>query len=691
MKIKKYSLSLITLAIVAPQVLAETTSQAELNAIEVKEKLAATTGYIPVYTTVGTKTLTSLARTPFSINVVSDDLMHDQAVRSVTDSVAYTSGMMGGYRGNNSLIEISIRGIGNKSDGSTIPTYLNGSRYQTAFEIDPFFLESINVIKGPNSILYGQANPGGVMDIITKKAGSNPHRHLQFVVGNHQRYQIGLDIEENLSNTLSARLIGQLERTNWNTQFVKEKGGAFAPSILWKPTTNTELNVYAYYAKKPKAGDRNFLPKEGTINSVNGKKLPYDMFLSDLNYHGLKAEQMQVGYNFSHKFTPNLTFRQNASYHNGEENFKNLVYWGDVGSVLERRARRWDIKTQEINLDNQLEWVFSTANINHTLLAGIDYKRVRKDLDNYMGIAPDFDWQNPVYGVTVTEPSLFSSEVKHLKQLGVYLQDQIEIGNFDFLLGGRYDRAKNSNQDRLNSKTENNQEGKFTWRTGVVYNFENGIAPYISYSTSFVPSAEKDAQGNFLKPTTAGQWEVGMKYQPTQDTLLTLAGFKITQKDLANYQWQTRSYEQIGEVQTKGIEVSLNQQLSDKFSIAASYAYLKKEITADKDGTTIGKTQWGVPRHQASLWAKYKFFDKLTAGVGVRYMGTTFGDNQNTFTVPAYTLYDMMLAYDFMPNLNLQLNAQNLTNKKYVASCANNFSCFYGKDRNLSATLNYHF
>ncbi|MEG9475556.1 TonB-dependent siderophore receptor [Mannheimia indoligenes] len=691
MKITKYSLSLITLAIVAPQVLAQTVSEAELDAIDVKEKLAATTGYIPVYTNVGTKTLTSLARTPFSINVVSDDLMNDQAVRSVTDAVAYTSGMMGGYRGNNALIEISIRGIGNKSDGGTIPTYLNGSRYQTAFEIDPFFLESINVIKGPNSILYGQANPGGVMDIITKKASGNPHRHLQFIVSNHNHYQVGLDVEQNLSETLSTRLISQLERANWNTQFVKEKGGAFAPSLLWKPTTNTELNVYAYYAKKPKAGDRNFLPKEGTINSVNGKKLPYDMFLSDLNYHGLKSEQMQVGYNLSHKFSPNLTFRQNTSYHNGEENFKNLVYWGDTGSVLERRARRWDVKTQEISLDNQLEFVFNTANINHTLLSGIDYKRVREDLDNYMGVAPDFDWQNPVYGVTIAEPSLFSSEVKHLKQLGVYLQDQIEIGNFDFLLGGRYDQAKNSNQDRLNNKTTNNKEGKFTWRTGLVYNFENGIAPYISYSTSFVLSAEKDAQGNFLKPTTAGQWEVGMKYQPTQDTLLTLAGFKITQKDLANYQWQTRSYEQIGEVETKGIEVSLNQQLSDKFSIAASYAYLKKEITADNDGTTIGKTQWGVPRHQASLWAKYKFFDKLTAGVGVRYMGTTFGNNQNNFTVPAYTLYDMSLAYDFMPNLNLQLNAQNLTNKKYVASCANNFSCFYGKDRNLSATLNYHF
>lgn len=691
MKKTIYPLSLITLALMASSVISANDNSTTLDTIDVKAKLAATTGYIPVYTTVGTKTVTSLARTPFSINVISSDLMKDQNVRSVTDAVAYTSGMVGGYRGNNSRIEISIRGIGHKSDGGTIPTYLNGSRYQTAFEIDPFFLESINVIKGPSSILYGQANPGGIMDIVTKKANGNPHRHLQFIVGNNHRYQVGLDVEQNLSETLSARIIGQLERTNWNTQFVKEKGGAFTPSLLWKPKENTELNLYAYYAQKPKAGDRNFLPKEGTINAVNGQKLPYNIFLSDLNYHQLKTKQMQVGYNFTHKLSQNLIFRQNTSYHNGEENFKNLVYWLDNGSDLVRKARRWNVKTQEINLDNQLEWTFNTANISHTLLSGIDYKRVREETDIYLGDAPNLNWQNPTYGVTVNEPTLQSSNLKYLRQLGIYLQDQIEIGNFDLMLGGRYDFAKNDNKDHLINKTESNKEGGFTWRVGAVYNAENGVAPYLSYSTSFVPSAEKDTQGNVLKPTTAAQWEAGIKYQPTQETLLTLAGFTITQKDLANYQWQTRSYEQIGEVKTRGIEVSLNQQFSDKFSVSASYAYLKKEITADKDSRNIGKTQWGVPRHQASLWAKYKFFDKLTLGAGVRYMGTTFGNNQNDFTVPAYTLYDMLLGYDFMPNLNLQFNAQNLTNKKYVASCANNWACFYGTERNLSATLNYHF
>lgn len=490
MKKAIYPLSFITLAMMASYASANDNS-ATLDTIDVKTKLAATTGYIPVYTTVGTKTVTSLARTPFSVNVVSSDLMQDQAVRSVTEAVAYTSGMVGGYRGNNSLIEISIRGIGHKSDGGTIPTYLNGSRYQTAFEIDPFFLESINVIKGPNSILYGQANPGGVMDIVTKKASGKPHRQLQFIIGNNNRYQVGLDVEQNLSETLSARLIGQLERTNWNIQFVKEKGVALAPSILWQPTENTALNVYVYYAKKPKAEDRNFLPKEGVIDAVNGQKLPYDMFLSALNYHGLKSEQMQVGYNLSHKFTPNLTFRQNASYHNGEENFRNLVYWWNEGSDLVRKARRWDIKTQEINLDNQLEWTFNTTNITHTLLSGIDYKRVREDAEIYLGDAPNFDWQNPVYGVAVTEPALQSTDLKHLKQIGFYLQDQMEIGNFDLLLGGRYDKVKNSTVDRLMNTSDNNKSGKFTWRAGAVYNFENGIAPYFSYSTSFVPSAEK--------------------------------------------------------------------------------------------------------------------------------------------------------------------------------------------------------
>lgn len=144
-------------------------------------------------------------------------------------------------------------------------------------------------------------------------------------------------------------------------------------------------------------------------------------------------------------------------------------------------------------------------------------------------------------------------------------------------------------------------------------------------------------------------------------------------------------------METKGVEVSLNQQISDKFAITASYAYLNKAIKVDANSANIGKTQWGTPRHQASVWAKYQLFNPLSIAAGVRYMGSTFGDDANTYKVPRYTLYDMAIGYDINKATHIQLNAQNLTNKKYVASCANKFSCFYGAERRLTATLTYQF
>ena len=683
------TLSAISIALISTNLMAQESVQ--LDTITVKEKLAQTTGYIPVYTTVGTKTVTSLARTPFSINVVSEKLMLDQAAPTVTDSLAYTTGAVGGYRGENTLIEMSIRGISNKSDGGTIPTYLNGSRYQTAYEIDPFFLESINVLKGPNSILYGQANPGGIVDIITKKAKGENHRQLQFTLGNHQRYQLGIDVEHAFNESLSARLVSQLEKTKWQSDYVKEQGGAISPSILWKPNENTELNLFAYYAKRPKAGDRNFLTYEGTIQPVDGQTVPYDFFASDPNYHHLSMEQLQIGYDFTHKLTENLKLHQIVSYHTGKDDLKNLIVWDSKGSVLTRKARTFETKTQEWNADTQLQYNFNILNTAHTLLAGIDYKRVKEDGNGYLGNAPSIDWRNPVYGVNVSEPTIQFDELKSLKQLGGYLQDQMAWRNVDFLVGVRYDHAKTSNYNRLNDSLKQVQNHELTWRTGAIYNFENGIAPYISYSTSFVPSMEQDSAGNTLKPTTANQWEVGIKYQPNQDLLFTLAGFKITQHDLANYKWQTHSYEQLGKVETKGVEVSLNQQISDKFAITASYAYLNKAIKADANSANIGKTQWGTPRHQASVWAKYQLFNPLSIAAGVRYMGSTFGDDANTYKVPRYTLYDMAIGYDINKATHIQLNAQNLTTKKYVASCANKFSCFYGAERRLTATLTYQF
>ena len=221
----------------------------------------------------------------------------------------------------------------------------------------------------------------------------------------------------------------------------------------------------------------------------------------------------------------------------------------------------------------------------------------------------------------------------------------------------------------------------------------------MSYSTSFLPTTEVDEKDKVLKPTKAAQWEAGVKYQPNEKLFLTLAGFEINQRDLVEFDTKTRIAKQVGKVKTKGVEANLSAQLTDEIALLATYAYINKTIKQAPDSQTIGKTPWGILRHQASLWAKYSIKNGMLNGVGiaggVRYFGTTWGSNTNNFRVPHFTLYDVALQYDFLPkfnvNMDMQLNVQNLTNKEYVSSCANLTACFYGKERLVSLTTNYRF
>ncbi|MGY4674761.1 TonB-dependent siderophore receptor [Ursidibacter arcticus] len=698
-----FRLSLISLALFSSIGVADTQHLKVIDVNADTETLA--TGYSPTQSLSGTKTVTALMRTPMSVEVVSNKLMKDQGVDHVIDALNYHSGIISNYRGSNQQMEITIRGIGSKnnSSGGTVPTYLNGISYKADYAIKPFFLERIDIVKGPNSVLYGQANPGGVMDLVTKKATGKNLGELQFVLGSNHRYQVGLDLDYKLSETLSGRVIGQFEKTNWKERYVKEQGGAIAPSLVWQPTDSTKWELYGYFAKQPKAGDRNFLVSQGLITSVDGKKIPYDFFPSDPNFHHLSTEQVHLGSQLSHQFNENLSFRQNIRYSRSKEEFKNLVVLSarpNKLSELTRMARAWEEQKNEFGIDNQLESKFSLGKTKHTLLTGVDYRYAHDDsVVKFNRNAPSIDWQNPKYGVNVGNLNVQRHLVQSTGQLGLYAQDQVEIGNLDIMLGGRFDKAKTKVVDLVKDQQKDNQNHQFTWRTGAIYNFDNGFAPYVSYSTSFLPTTEVDEKDKVLKPTKAAQWEAGVKYQPNEKLFLTLAGFEINQRDLVEFDTKTRIAKQVGKVKTKGVEANLSAQLTDEIALLATYAYINKTIKQAPDSQTIGKTPWGIPRHQASLWAKYSIKNGMLNGVGiaggVRYFGTTWGSNTNNFRVPHFTLYDVALQYDFLPkfnvNMDMQLNVQNLTNKEYVSSCANLTACFYGKERLVSLTTNYRF
>ena len=546
-------------------------------------------------------------------------------------------------------------------------------------------------------MLYGQANPGGLVNLITKAPTGSNENEIIFKTGSGSRAEVGLDIDRELNPEIAYRVVADVKQVNWQAgKPSRQRGLTLAPSLTWTPDENTTLTLKGFYERQPEAGDRNFLTSTGTLYPVNGARIPLDFFSGDPGYHDLNNTKIQLGYQLQHRFNNTLSLHQNVRYGHYDNYLRSLIVWyADSGSDLVRKARIFDEQYRDFQADTRLEW---QPNAHHNVLFGIDYLNRRYDFIGHLGDTPSIDWQNPVYGVPIDAPALSNDESSRVRQLGLYLQDQIRYGRWHFLLGGRYDRARMSNDDAFRQSSLKQTDGRFSWRAGALYRFENGIHPYISYSTSFLPETGADAEGKALQPTTAAQYEAGIKYQPNDKMLLSAAWFNIDQKHVTVYDPVTYDKSQFGKVRTRGLEVELQGDITPAWGISGSYTWLDKHVRQDADASLVGNTQWGVPQHSAALWSDYRFsgaLQGLSVGAGVRYIGKTWGNNANTFRVPAYTVWDAKLAYKpgqrfaALKGTTLQLNVQNLADKQYVASCANPATCFYGKGRRVTLSAGY--
>jgi iron complex outermembrane receptor protein len=328
------------------------------------------------------------------------------------------------------------------------------------------------------------------------------------------------------------------------------------------------------------------------------------------------------------------------------------------------------------------------------VLFGADYQNTSTHTKSGFGTGPTLDIFDPVYGAPVTTPAFTSDATQRNEQKGLYLQEQVKWDKWVLLMGGRYDWADNNNSTtnlRTNAKTKSSlQSEAFTGRLGVVYLFDNGISPYASYSESFEPQSGTGYGGSVFKPTEGKQYEVGIKYQPPgSNSFITASVFDLRQSNVPtldpdpNHLCGTgRCQEQTGEVRSRGFELEGKASLNDNLDVPAK-----------------GTTTYGVPRHTASVWADYTFHDGVAKGFGVgagaRYVGSSWGDTANTLKVPGYTLFDASLHYDIphlnslKDNLRLALNASNLANKEYVASCYSYSWCWYGAQRTVQASATY--
>ena len=666
-------------------------------------------GMVATKTLSATKTSAELIKTPQSVSVVTRAQMDALDVTSVSQALRYTAGAFTEYRGSsNRNDEVFVRGF------SYVPKYLDGLSFGSTASsqtgvVDPWLLERVELVRGPASVLYGQVNPGGLISMTSKRPTLQDINKVQFRTGNRHLAEAAFDVGGKLSD--DGRLLYRVNGIGYTqhnqVRDYKESRIAIAPALTWYPNDQTRFTLLSSYQKDPDAGYRNFLPYYGTLKSVEGDYIPRHFNVSDKHYDSSWREQSMIGYEFEHQFTDGLTFRQNARYTAIKQKYRYLVYSdsADHSSLLSRRAQREKRQTDEFGLDNQLEALFSTGEVDHTLLAGFDYRTTndKQQLLRGSGANYNLDWRNPTRGVDVDESAFrtMTDEQQNLDQLGIYLQDQLSWNGWEMLLSGRQDWDEVRTSDYTDNSDTQQNDNKFTWRTGLLYAFDFGLSPYISYSTSFEPSLQTNRAPGVapFKPTEGKQTEVGLKYQPMKSVLMSVAYYHLRQTNVPTYNSSEGWFENAGVVRSKGVEAELHAALTDNLNAIASYTYTDAENVRTTIQGTEGKTPARIPTHMASAFVSYTLpegvLKSLTAGAGVRYIGTSYGDARNSFKVPAVDLYDAMLSYELgemnssLKGAKVQFNVNNIADKKYVASCASTSACFYGIGRTMTATVSY--
>lgn len=662
-------------------------------------------GFVPVVSSAAMKSDVPILETPQSVSVVSRDQLDARSVTTLAEGLQYVAGLAVQPGGKDPRFDnVFIRGFDNNGYGA----YRDGLRevgdpaFFSLFRNEPYGFERIDVIKGPSSVMYGQGAPGGLVDVISKRPPERAFGEIVGQFGNYDRFQGAFDVggPATKDGTLLYRLTGVFRDSDAQianfSNFVKDNRTYIAPAVTWKPTNDTTLTILADYTHDVTG---NAFPL--SMFHLTGAKITnitaLPLFLGDPSYNKFDQEQERVGYQFEHRFSNNLIFESKARYGHSELDYRYLTFSGnplDTFTVFGRRAVRTVEQSDSLSTDNHLISKFSMGPLQHTVVSGIDYLTLDMANRTYSGSAPSLSRINPVYDQTVVVPiSLFiPSANQTIDQVGVYVQDQMKLQNWIFTLGGRYDSSEQNTFALMTNKTTDTKDSAFTKRGAVSYVFDSGVAPYYSYSESFLPTPGTDFAGSPFKPTTSQQHEVGVKYQPSRTLLMTVALYDLTrQNSLTTDPAHLGSSVQLGEVNSRGVEFETLAQIMPGLNLVATYTNQDVRVT-QTTGADLGKVPTLVARQMASAYLDYTVqggtWDGWGLGGGVRYNGPTFADPANTIVNEGYVVFDAGLHYRQPKGVNLALNVKNIADRVTLA-CTTNGGCQYTSPRTVTGTVSY--
>jgi iron complex outermembrane recepter protein len=672
----------------------------KVEAEAVESATAPVDGYVANTGATGTKTGTPLIETPQSISVITADEMEALGMKEINDVLRYSAGATSEPYGPDARgIFLQMRGL-NVADEAFFRDglLLRGSDFASFMSLDPYGAERFELVRGPSSVLYGQISPGGLLNYVSKRPTPEPFGEVIAEGGYPEHYGGAFDVGGPLTadGTLLYRATGRGYWADTSTDFVDRSRGFFAPAVTWQPDEDTSLTVLANMQYDRTGWVIQFLPAEGTALSNPNGDIPRHAFTGEPDWDDLEQTQESIGYEFDHLFSESLKLRQKtrfSHFYNKQRGVFSLAFQGDL-RTLDRYGDSGESEMYAFAIDNQLEFSHRTGVVDHTVLVGVDYVYNQfVDLGEEYAVGP-LDLFDPHYGSPVEKLGAYQDSDQRLQQVGLYLQDQVKMGGLSLVGGVRYDFTSKDTLEKVAEVEDVQDDGAFTWRIGAIYEFENGLAPYASYATSFNPVIGTDRQGQPFEPETGEQYEVGLKYQPPGlNAFVTLSAFDLRQQNILTTDPEDDRFEvQEGEIHSRGIELEAVATLDFGLDVVLAYAFIEAEFSKSNAGVE-GNTPYGIPEHRLSAWADYTFPDGPLAGfgggLGARYVGETEGDDANSFTVDDSVVFDAALHYD-VGELGFAVRATNLFDEEYVASCFTFESgCFYGERLEVIASVAY--
>ena len=611
-------------------------------------------GLVPISSAVATKTDTPIERIPQAVSIITQESLEQRRPQSLEQAIADAPGVVPSPWGqDNRFSQFLVRGF----DIGPYGTYRDGLPQKvigfSGFVMEPYSLEGIDVLRGPNAVLYGETDPGGIVNAVTKRPVFEPLRNGFVGYGPYETFQAGIDVGGPIgaNDALAWRLTGlyrdgegRLENSHNDRQLI-------APALTWRPDDRTEITVLTNF-QKDKFSPALYLPIAGEDYPAEFGDLPDWVWDTSPEISHFDADIASGGYLFAHEVSPGLTIRQQARVAQQKTDYRDF-YFNGMASDTEMNYADFTVNetAKTAAVDTQAQIDFAPWGIESTLLLGLDYSRMEADSANGYNADYFISVEDPVFDFSIPRPDIYYDGVQTVEQYGLYAHNQSELTDRLFAsFGLRQTWVENRFDDHLGGDDTSQDDHKLVWDLGAVYELPRGFAPYASYATGFVVNTGADFDGARFQPTEAEQYELGLRWRPESfNALFSAALYQIEKTNvLTTDPDHIGFWVQTGEVRHRGLELEANLSLAQGLSAVAGYSYIDAKITSSNDGDE-GNRPALVPEHEASLWANYAVQDErfagLSFGAGVRYVGMSYGDSTNARETPAHTQVDAALRY----------------------------------------------